>query len=78
LEVLDERRSEVRALAPPARAERAAEICDELAMLRYVFEVQNPSPLDGATGERFRRATRGIVDLLGRAGDRYWACRGLR
>jgi len=77
-QVLDDRRAEVRALPAPARSERAAEICDELAMLRYVFEVQNPSPLDGATGESFRRATRGIVELLGGAGDRYWACRGLR
>jgi len=41
--VLDGHLRDLRSLPPGARAERTAEICDELAMLRYVYEVENPS-----------------------------------
>jgi choline-sulfatase len=72
-------RQELAQLAPAQRTSRAAAICDELAMLRYVYRVQNPSLFDQAAGARlWRRETRAILALLPTAARNYWACEQLR
>lgn len=68
-------RSEVEALTASERAVRAAPICDELAMLRYVYRVQNPSVFDSlSTARSWRRETGEILDRLGAPAQGYWVC----
>lgn len=71
-------RQEVDALTPSERAARAAPICDELAMLRYVYRVQNPSLFDDtASAQSWRDQVDHIRGRLGAPANKYWVCADL-
>jgi arylsulfatase A-like enzyme len=76
--VLDGHRRDLEPLPPAARAERLAEVCDELAMLRYIYEVESPSLWATRPGRELWREKAGAIRrLLGSGASRYWACAAL-
>lgn len=73
--VLDRHLEELRALSVAERANRAAETCDEIAMLRYVYDVETPSLWRTRAGRAlWKRATRTALRLVGGESSRYWSC----
>lgn len=71
-------RREVETLTASERDARAAPICDELAVLRYVYRVQNPSLFDSLSAARlWRRETGKILNRLGASAGEYWVCGAL-
>ncbi len=69
------RAQDMRSLDRDERSAGAATLCDELAMLRYVFRVQNPSVFDRRVDD-WDRALGGLWSLVGPKPS-YWVCEEL-
>ncbi|MAE71848.1 MAG: hypothetical protein CME06_15455 [Gemmatimonadetes bacterium] len=69
------RAQNMRLLDRGERSAEAATLCDELAMLRYVFRVQNPSVFDRRSND-WAAALGGLWSLVGNKPN-YWVCEEL-